>query len=62
MHILLADETNKEPSKDAQFFVYGGIMFQIDKLPILDWEIEKIRQASSAVTFARPVTTRAIRL
>ena len=37
-------------------------MFQIDKLPILDWEIEKIRQASSAVTFARPVTTRAIRL
>lgn len=43
MHILLADETNKQSSTDTLFFVYGGLLFTIDKLEFLDREIEKIR-------------------
>jgi len=44
MHILLADETNKQPSSAVLFFVYGGLLFTIDKLAVFDREIEKIRQ------------------
>jgi hypothetical protein len=43
MYILLTDETNRTPSKDAKFFIYGGLFFPVDKLNELDVEIEKIR-------------------
>jgi hypothetical protein len=46
MYILLADETNRTPSKDAKFFIYGGLLFSLEKLDELDIEIEKIRKSA----------------
>ncbi len=43
MHLLLTDETNMRPSRDATFFVYGGILFPLDLLSVLDKEIALIR-------------------
>lgn len=43
MHILLTDETNSRPGQDAKFFIYGGLLFPIDFLPVLDNEINEIR-------------------
>jgi len=35
MHILLADETNTQPSADAKFFVYGGLILKTElALPV----------------------------
>lgn len=44
MYILLTDETNREPSVDVKFFVYGGIFFSIEKLSLLNLEIANIRE------------------
>jgi len=44
MYIILTDETNKEPSRDSNFFVYGGLFFPVDTLLKLDQEISKIRR------------------
>jgi len=44
MYILYTDETNLERSKEAKFFIYGGIFFPIERLPELDKEIKKIRE------------------
>jgi len=46
MHILLTDETNRTPGKDAKFFIYGGLLFSLDKLDELDIEIERIRTSA----------------
>ena len=61
MYILLTDETNKEPSKDGKFFVYGGLFFPIEKLSILHNEIEQIRISAgykSGDTFKFDTNTR----
>lgn len=44
MHILLADETNRRPSADCKFFVYGGLLLPVEKLPELHTGVEAIRQ------------------
>jgi hypothetical protein len=44
LYILLTDETNRRPSADSRFFIYGGLLFKVDKLPEIDSAIEKIRQ------------------
>lgn len=46
MHILLADETNVQPSRDVKFLIYGGLLFPVDNLNTLDTEIERIRQTA----------------
>lgn len=43
MYLMVADETNQRPSKDVRFFVYGGLLFDINKLHELDSEVSKIR-------------------
>jgi hypothetical protein len=43
MHVLLTDETNIRPSKDIRFFIYGGLIFPIEALSVLDMGIAKIR-------------------
>jgi hypothetical protein len=43
MYLMLTDETNTKPSEDATFFVYGGILFPLVVLTILDSEIARIR-------------------
>jgi hypothetical protein len=44
MQILLTDETNTQPTSDAKFFVYGGIMFSIESLSKLHTAIDNIRK------------------
>jgi len=46
MHILLTDETNRHPSRDAQFFVYGGLLFPVDALGVLHTGMEAIRRTA----------------
>ncbi len=43
MYILLTDETNVKPDKNAKFFVYGGVFFPVEILFQLDSAIENIR-------------------
>jgi len=43
VHILLTDETNLPTEPGAKFFAYGGLFFDIDRLPDLDTAIEKVR-------------------
>lgn len=43
MYLLLTDETNLPSDSDAKFFAYGGLFFDVDKLPALDAAIEAIR-------------------
>lgn len=43
MYLLLTDETNRSHSKEATFFVYGGLIVQLDKIPTLHLAIEEIR-------------------
>ena len=45
MYLLLTDETNKEPSVDAKFFMYGGILFPLERLVILNAGIASIRES-----------------
>lgn len=44
MYLLVADETNQRPSKNAQFFVYGALFLPIASLIGLDEGIEEIRR------------------
>jgi len=44
MHVLLTDETNLPTDAQAKFFAYGGLFFDLDKLPELDAAVDKIRQ------------------
>jgi hypothetical protein len=44
MHLMLTDETNQQPATNVKFFVYGGLIFPVDRLVELHDAIEKIRQ------------------
>lgn len=44
MQILLADETNRQPSSKARFFVYGGLIMDVARLSELDADIGTIRR------------------
>lgn len=46
MQILLTDETNRQPSRDAKFFVYGGLVLTPEALCTLHAEVEEIRRAA----------------
>jgi len=46
MRILLADETNRRPGRDAKFFVYGGLVLTTEALSRLHAEIEVIRRTA----------------
>ncbi|MFH0911501.1 MAG: hypothetical protein V1918_08380 [Planctomycetota bacterium] len=46
MHIILTDETNRRPSTSTKFFIYGGLLFPIERLSDLDARISKIRQTA----------------
>lgn len=43
LYILLTDETNRCPSEDARFFIYGGLIFPVEHLATLHSKIEYIR-------------------
>ncbi len=43
MYLFVTDETNLEPSEDAQFFIYGGLAFPAETLAQFHKEIRKIR-------------------
>jgi hypothetical protein len=43
MYYLFTDETNKEPSKKSEFFIYGGVFVHADTLPKLHKMVEDIR-------------------
>ena len=43
MQLFLTDETNLQPSDDARFFVYGGLIVPLDRLVELDGSIRQIR-------------------
>ena len=42
-YLLFTDETNQQPSRDAKFFIYGGIFFSSDKLMDLHELVEEAR-------------------
>jgi len=46
MQLLVTDETNRNPSEQAKFFVDGGLIIPIDRLVELDAGIEMIRKAA----------------
>jgi len=46
MRILLTDETNRQPGRDAKFFVYGGLVLTTEALSTLHDEIEEIRRTA----------------
>jgi len=46
LYILLADETNRQPSADIQFFVYGALFFPAPALKQLDEGIDQIRRSA----------------
>jgi len=43
MYLFITDETNVEPTERGKFFIFGGIIFDIEKLPRIDEEVVKIR-------------------
>ena len=43
MQLLLTDETNLQPSTDAKFFAYGGLIIPLERLIELDAGIQAIR-------------------
>lgn len=43
MYLLLTDETNLRPERNAKFFAYGGLIIPLEKLSILDSKIAYIR-------------------
>ncbi len=45
MQLFLTDETNLQPSADAKFFVYGGLIVPFDRVLELDRGILRIREA-----------------
>ncbi len=46
MRILLTDETNRQPTDDVKFFVYGGLVLTTEALSTLHAEIEVIRRTA----------------
>lgn len=46
MHILLTDETNRQPSRDVRFFVYGGLLFNADVIGQIDERMADIRRTA----------------
>jgi len=44
LHIILTDETNRRPSRDIKFFIYGGLIFPINIINTLHNEIKAIRE------------------
>lgn len=42
-YLMLTDETNMQPSANAEFFIYGGIFFPISTLSLLNDRIQEIR-------------------
>ena len=44
MHILYTDETNIQPSGDIKFFIYGGLIVDVDRMGELQARIEEIRR------------------
>ena len=44
MYVLMTDESNREPSKEAKFFIYGGVLFPADIFETLHNEVEQIRE------------------
>jgi hypothetical protein len=46
MYLLLTDETNLPTDPGARFFAYGGLFFDVDKLPRLDELIAEARTAN----------------
>jgi len=45
MYIMFADETNMQPSEDARFFIYGGLIIDSSRLDDLHDGVERIREA-----------------
>ncbi|MBZ5543183.1 MAG: hypothetical protein LAO07_05830 [Acidobacteriia bacterium] len=45
VQLFLTDETNLQPSADAKFFVYGGLIVPVERLVQLDHGIQGIRAA-----------------
>ncbi len=46
MYLMLTDETNRQPSGDVKFFVYGGLAFPIEAIEPLHNAIEGFRNAA----------------
>jgi hypothetical protein len=42
-YLLYTDETNVEPDQEAEFFIYGGVYFPVERLADLHERIESIR-------------------
>lgn len=43
-YLLYADETNDQPSNEAKFFIYGGLIVPTERLATLNMKLEAIRQ------------------
>ncbi len=43
MHVLFADETNTEPTRDVEFFIYGGIVLSAEQVPEVHEGVRNIR-------------------
>src|SRR5690349_3803454 len=43
MHWFLTDETNKPP-KDDQFFIYGGVIIDSERVPEVDAAVRAVRK------------------
>ena len=44
LYVLITDETNVQQSKDSKFFIYGGCIFPLEKVPKIHERISEIRQ------------------
>ena len=44
LYFLFTDETNKDPSEESEFFIYGGLIVSADKLTELHSRIASIRE------------------
>ena len=44
MHVLFADETNTEPTRHVEFFIYGGVILSADQIVEVHKGIRRIRQ------------------
>jgi len=44
LHVLFADETNTEPTRDVEFFIYGGVLLSTDQVPDVHKGIRDIRR------------------
>lgn len=44
VHVLFADETNTEPTREAEFFIYGGVLLSADQIPDVHKGIRDIRR------------------